>query len=143
MEQKAGTPQQREDYRASTNFPSVSQLQDVVNQSNQLRMSMGNPALKQSYNHMLSGRYTFTNTQKGQSFFANVFLQAQQNYITNATYIAAADSVIQAGSPDIILKRGAQLTKPMNLDGYKSLRSFFTYSQPVKFLKSNLNLSTG
>ena len=130
-------------YRASTNFPGVSQLQDVVNQSNQLRMSMGNPGLKQSYNHMLSGRYTFTNTQKGQSFFANVFLQAQQNYITNATYIAAADSVIQAGNPDIILKKGAQLTKPMNLDGYRSLRSFFTFSQPVKFLKSNINLSTG
>ncbi len=130
-------------YRASTNFPSVTQLQDVVNQNNQLRMSMGNPLLKQSYNHMLSGRYTFTNTQKGQSFFANVFLQAQENYITNATYIASADSVIQAGNPDIVLKRGSQLSKPVNLDGYKSLRSFFTFSQPVQFLKSNLNLSTG
>lgn len=130
-------------YRASTNFPSVTQLQDVVNQSNQLRMSMGNPNLKQSYNHMVSGRYTFTNTQKGQSFFANVFLQAQEDYITNATFIANADSVIQAGNPDIILKRGAQLTKPVNLDGYKSFRSFFTFSQPVTFLKSSINLSTG
>lgn len=130
-------------YRASTNFPSVSQLQDVVNQSNQLRMSMGNPNLKQSYNHILSGRYTFTNTMKGHSFFANLFLQAQQDYVTNATYIAATDTIIQAGTPDIILKKGAQLTKPVNLDGYKSLRTFFTYSQPVKFLKSNLNLSTG
>ena len=41
------------------------------------------------------------------------------------------------------MKRGAQLSKPVNLDGYKSLRSFFTFSQPVKFIKSNLNLSTG
>lgn len=130
-------------YRAGTNFPSVTQLQDVVNQSNQLRMSMGNPNLKQSYNHMLSGRYTFTNTQKGQSFFANVFMQAQENYISNATFIANADSVIQAGNPDIILKRGAQLTKPVNLDGYKSFRSFFTFSQPVTFIKSNINVSTG
>ena len=131
-------------YRASTNFPSVTQLQDVVNQNNQLRISMGNPNLKQSYNHFLSGRYTFTNTQKGQSFFANIFLQAQQDYITNATYIALnADSVIQQGSPDIILKKGSQLTKPINIDGYKSFRSFFTFSQPVKFIKSNINLSTG
>lgn len=131
-------------YRASTNFPNVTQLQDVVNQSNQLRMSMGNPNLKQSYNHFLSGRYTFTNTQKGQSFFANIFLQAQQDYISNATYIVSlADSVIQQGTPDIILKKGAQLTKPINLDGYKSLRSFFTFSQPVKFIRSNINLSTG
>ena len=131
-------------YRASTNFPGVTQLQDVVNQSNQLRMSVGNPELKQSYNHFLSGRYTFTNTQKGQSFFANIFLQAQQDYISNATYIVRnADSVIQYGNPDIILKKGAQLTKPINLDGYKSFRSYFTFSQPVKFIKSNINLSTG
>ena len=127
-------------YRARTNFPSVTQLQDVVNNTNELRKSVGNPDLKQSYNHFLSGRYTFTNTIKGQSFFANIFLQAQEDYITNATYIAQQDSVIQVGS---ILKKGAQLTKPVNMDGYKSFRSFFTFSQPVKFIKSNLNLSSG
>ena len=127
-------------YRASTNFPSVTQLQDVVNNTNELRKSVGNPELKQSYNHFVSGRYTFTNIQQGRSFFANVFLQAQQNYITNATYIAQQDSIIQPGST---LKKGAQLTKPVNMDGYKSFRSFFTFSQPVKFIKSNINLSTG
>src|SRR6185503_2060688 len=71
-------------YRANTNFPSVTQLQDVVNISNSLRITSGNPSLKQSYTHFLSGRYTFTNTQKGQTFFANIFLQTAQNYISNA-----------------------------------------------------------
>jgi hypothetical protein len=128
-------------YRANTNFPSVTQLQDVVNTSNLVRLSVGNPDLKQSYNHFLSARYTFTNTQKGQSFFGNIFLNAQQNYITNATYIAAlGDSVIQQGN---VLDSGAQLIKPVNLDGYKSFRSFFTFSQPLKFIKTNINLSTG
>jgi hypothetical protein len=128
-------------YRAGTNFPSVSQLQDVVNSNNILSLSMGNPNLKQSYNHFLSGRYTFTNTKLGQSFFANIFLQAQQNYISNATYVAMlADSTIEQGN---ILYKGSQLTKPVNLNGYKSFRSFFTFSQPVKFLKSSVNLNTG
>lgn len=127
-------------YRASTNFPSVTQLQDVVNISNPLRVSSGNPDLKQQYANYLSARYTFTNTAKGQSFFANIYLQAAENYISNATYIAAADSVIQKG---IVLKQGSQLSKPVNLNGYKSLRSFFTYSQPVKFIKSNINLNAG
>ena len=128
-------------YRANTNFPSVTQLQDVVNNNNPLRVSTGNPDLKQSYTHFLSGRYTFTNTQKSQSFFANIFFQAAQDYISNATYRPVnGDSLIQKG---IILKEGSQLTKPVNLDGYRSLRSFFTYSMPVKFIKSNLNLSTG
>lgn len=127
-------------YRSSTNAPSVNQLQDVVNTSNVLLLSSGNPDLKQQTSHFVAGRYTFTNTQKGQSLFANVFLQTSQDYITNATYRASQDSVIQQG---IVLKQGSQLVKPINLDGYKSLRSFITYSMPVKFLKSNLNLNAG
>lgn len=128
-------------YRASTNFPSVTQLQDVVNISNPLRVSSGNPDLKQSYTHFLSGRYTFTNTLKGQSLFANIFLQAADNYISNAIFINPdADSVIGQGN---VLKAGSQLTKPVNLNGYKSFRSFFTYSMPIKFIKSNLNLNAG
>jgi hypothetical protein len=127
-------------YRENTNFPSVTQLQDVVNITNPLRVSSGNPSLKQSTTHFVSGRYTFTNTRKGTSFFANVFLQAAQNYISTATYSPVSDSAIQQG---IILKAGSQLTKPVNMDGYKSLRSFFTYSMPVKFIKSNINVSTG
>jgi hypothetical protein len=127
-------------YRASTNAPSVNQLQDVVNSSNVLLLSSGNPDLKQQSSHFFSGRYTFTNTQKGQSLFANIFLQASQDYITNATFRASQDSVIQQG---IILKQGSQLIKPINLDGYKSLRSFLTYSMPLKFIKSNINLNGG
>jgi hypothetical protein len=127
-------------YRASTNTPSVNQLQDVVNSSNILLLSTGNPDLKQQTNHFVSTRYTFTNTQKGQSLFANLFLQASNNYITNATYRAYSDSIIQQG---IVVKQGSQLIKPINLDGYKSIRSFVTYSMPVKFLKSNLNLNAG
>jgi hypothetical protein len=44
---------------------------------------------------------------------------------------------------NIILKKGSQLTKPINLDGYNSLRTFFTYSMPLKKIKTTLNVSTG
>ena len=127
-------------YRSSTNFPSISQLQDVVNLSNPLYVSSGNPGLKQSYTHFLSGRYSYTNSKTSKSFFANLFLQAASNYISNATFIANQDTVIQQ---NIVLKRGSQLTKPVNLNGYKSLRTFFNYSMPLKFIKTTLNLSTG
>jgi hypothetical protein len=62
-------------YRANTITPTVTQLQDVVNSSNVLLLSTGNPTLNQQTSHYLSGRYTFANTQKGRSFFANIFLQ--------------------------------------------------------------------
>jgi len=127
-------------YRANTITPTVTQLQDVVNSSNVLLLSTGNPTLNQQTSHFLSGRYTFANTQKGRSFFANIFLQASQDYITNATFRASQDSVIQTG---VVLKQGSQLIKPVNLDGYKTLRSFLTYSLPFSFIKSNINLNAG
>ena len=127
-------------YRASTNFPSVTQLQDVVNLNNPLYVTSGNPGLKQSYTHFLSGRYSYTNSKTSKSFFANLFLQTASNYISNAIYIPNQDSVIQQ---NIVLKAGSQFTKPVNLNGYKSLRTFFTYSMPIKFIKSTLNLNTG
>ena len=127
-------------YRASVNFPSVNQLQDVVNPTNPLRVSSGNPLLKQSNTQFLGGRYSYTNSKTSKSFFANLFVQTARNYISNATFIAKADSVIQQG---IVLKKGSQLSKPVNLDGYKSLRSFFTYSMPLKFIKTTLNLNSG
>lgn len=127
-------------YRSSVNFPSVNQLQDVLDLSNPLRVSSGNPGLKQSNTHFLAGRYSYTNSKTSKSFFANIFLQTAANYISNATYIVSADSVIQQG---VELKRGSQLSKPVNLDGYRSLRSFFTYSMPIKVIKTTLNLNAG
>lgn len=127
-------------YRASTNAPSISQLQNVIDNSNTLLLSTGNPDLKQQVSNTLSARYTFTNTQKGTSFFANVFLQQANNYIANATYIASSDSVLNNG---VILYKGSQLTKPTNLNGYVSLRTLLTYAMPIKAIKSNINLNGG
>ncbi|MBS1509574.1 MAG: TonB-dependent receptor [Bacteroidetes bacterium] len=127
-------------YRASTNFPSINQLQDVVNISNPLSVSSGNPDLKQSYTHFLAGRYSYTNSRTSKSFFANIMLQAASDYITNGIYIPRADSTIQQ---NIVLKKNSQFTKPVNLDGYKSLRTFFTYSMPLKFIKTTMNLNAG
>ncbi|HMO61608.1 MAG TPA: TonB-dependent receptor [Ferruginibacter sp.] len=127
-------------YRANTNVPSVTQLQDVVNNNNPLFLTTGNPDLKQQVSNTVSGRYTFTNTSKGKSFMANFFVQQANDYITNATYIAANDSTI---NNNIILYKGAQLTRPVNLDGFLSVRSFLTYAMPLKWIKSNINLNGG
>ncbi len=69
-----------------------------------------------------------------------MFYQAVNDYVSNATYIASSDSVLQN---NIVLAKGSQLAKPVNLDGYKSLRAYLTYSMPLKFIKTTLNLSTG
>ena len=127
-------------YRAATSPPSISQLQNVINNNNTLLLTTGNPDLKQQFSNTLSARYSYSNTQKGKSFFANIFLQQANNYVSSASYTASADSVLTNG---VVLKRGSQLTKPVNLNGYISLRSFITYAMPIKFIKSNLNLNGG
>ncbi len=127
-------------FRTSVNPPSVSQLQNVYNKDNPLIISIGNPDLKQQYTNSFVTRYTFTNTQKGQSFFANLFVQKTSDYISNAVYIAHSDSVL---APYITLFKGSQLTVPVNLPGYWSVRSFLTFGQPVKLIKSNVNINAG
>jgi hypothetical protein len=127
-------------YRANTSNPSVTQLQDVPDPTNAPFYTVGNPELEQQYMHVLSTRYTFTNTSKGLLFVGNVFLQAANNYIANATFVPIRDSSIGYG---ISLRPGQQLVKPVNLDGYASLRSFLTFAVPLKFIKSNFNLNGG
>ncbi len=126
-------------YRANTNFPSVTQLQDVLNLTNPIRVSIGNPNLKQSYTHFLNARYTYTNTKTQNSFFANLFLQTANDFITTGTTILKADTVIQKST----ILTGSQLSKPINVDGYKNIRTLFTYSMPIKKLKTTANLSAG
>lgn len=127
-------------YRASTNPPSVNQLQDVYDNTNPLLVSTGNPDLKQSYGHRLGGRYQYSNTLKGNSLYINFFGSMTDNYVATATYIAARDSTL---SPSVILYKGSQLSKPTNLDGQRNLNLFLTYAQPLKVIKTNLNLNAG
>ncbi len=127
-------------YRASVNTPSVNQLQNVINISNPLFLTSGNPDLGQSYTNFLFARLGYTNAPKAKSFFAGVVAQQVNDYITNGTWVASQDSIIQNG---ILLRQGAQFSKPVNLDGYWSIRSFANYGLPIKPLKSNLNLSAG
>lgn len=127
-------------YRANTNQPSVTQLQDVYDITNLPFVTAGNPNLAQQYQHTLSTRYTFSNTTKGILLVGNIFLQTADNYITNATFVPKRDSAL---TPDVTLKAGQQLTKPVNLDGYFSLRSFLTFAMPLKFIKSSINFNGG
>ncbi len=124
-------------YRTSTNAPSIDQLQDVVNNTNPLQQSSGNPSLVQSYQHNLSVRYNATNTNTGSTFFALLSGTATQNYIGNNTTIATTDMIID----NIHLTPGAQFSRPYNMNGYYNLRSFVTYGVPLSTLRSNFNIN--
>ncbi|MGE0566691.1 MAG: outer membrane beta-barrel protein [Bacteroidia bacterium] len=127
-------------YRASNNPPSIDQLQNVLNNSNALQLSMGNPDLKQDFQHFMGMRYSSVNTLKSTSFFSMFNFNYNNNYIGNQTIIAGSDTVV---FNSISLARGAQITRPINFDSYYTARVFVNYSFPFNLLKSNINLNAG
>jgi len=130
--------QLRISYNSRTNQPSVDQLQEVLDNSNTLQLSTGNAGLKQDYRHTVMARYSTTQAEKGNLFFAMLRGTVTQNYIGKSTYIAYSDVELPGG---IKLNKGSQLTRPVNLDGYASIRGFVTYGLPVKAIKTNINLN--
>jgi hypothetical protein len=127
-------------YNTSANMPSISQLQDVVNNTNPLLLTAGNSRLVQSYNNSLIVRYGKTNTDKAHSFFVFAAVTNTSNYIGSSTAIAFRDSVLPSG---LKLAKGSEITMPVNLNNYWSARAFATFGLPMDFMKSNLNLNGG
>ncbi len=124
-------------YRANNNPPSVDQLQNVLNNSNPLQLSIGNPDLKQDFQHNITLRYSATNAEKSSFFFVMLGANIIENYIGSSTYIASSNTLVDG----INLLSGTQLKKPINLNGYYSLRSFIVYGIPINPIKCNLNLN--
>lgn len=124
-------------YRSNTSSPSVSDLQDVIDNSNPLFMSVGNPELDQQVNHTASLRYIHTSIF-GTSFIAMLGGTLRNDYIADSTMVATTDVAL---SETITLTEGSQLTKPVNLDGYYSLQAMLTYGFPFDLIYSNVNIS--
>ena len=125
-------------YRANTNAPSVGQLQDVIDYSNTLQVRRGNQNLNQSYRNWARLRYQAHNPETNQSFYASVSGSREQDYITNSTLNIVQDTLLNGQIP---LNEGAQLIRPVNLNGYWDIRSYFSYGKPVNFISSNVNLN--
>ena len=77
----------RIDYRGQTNQPSISQMQPVKNNSNQMNEIVGNPNLNPEFNHNLRLFYSAFNDSTFSSF--NIMLNAQTTkdaLVTNSIY---------------------------------------------------------
>ncbi|MEX2402401.1 MAG: outer membrane beta-barrel protein [Rhodothermales bacterium] len=128
-------------YRTRTNTPSVSQLQDVVDNTNPLFLQAGNRDLEPSYTHTVSLRGRRGNWQAGRMTFGFMSVDYQRNPIGTASLLAARDTVLFQG---VLLQQGAQFSQPVNLsDASINARSFVGVGLPFPLLESNLNLRGG
>jgi hypothetical protein len=128
-------------YRSFNRLPSVNQLQPVIDNSNPMQLSSGNEQLLQEVRHFGFVRFGKTNPLKSKSMFVFVSGTTVQNFITNESFLSTQDGFEPIEG--VVLDRGAQFNRPVNLDGYRNIRSFASYGIPVKKIKSNFNLNIG
>jgi len=141
----------RVNYRTFTNAPSIRQLQNVLDNSDPLRLYVGNPELNQEYTHSLSANYGTFNITDATAFFVVASVNVTSAKIINASVIAAQDSVLNlitngGANEGIRLGAGGQLTKPVNADGFWNANTFVTYSfpiEPVQGVRLNTSLTAG
>ncbi|WP_462318841.1 porin family protein, partial [Marinilabilia sp.] len=124
-------------YHALTKEPSADQLQDVVDTSDPLFVSAGNPDLSQQSIHRGVARYTDVNTKNGRSLALVLIAEKGFDYIVNHTYTDPGMIPERYLFPD-----GGQLTLTENMEGYLDLKGIVSLGIPVPWIDSNLSTNT-
>jgi hypothetical protein len=115
----------RFDYETSMQEPTVQQLQPVINNTDQLNLTSGNPQLRPAYAHNLSANFTFFNPSK----LVNVFGFLTAIYTTNAIV-----------NSQTVLPGFVRLTKPVNVADNITMTGNFNIGFPVKKLNSRFSI---
>jgi hypothetical protein len=111
-------------YRTSTQQPSITQLQPVLDQSNINYQSIGNPDLKRSYVHNLNLRYFASKILAQKNFFATLNASTTNNSIVNK---------------DIVLPSRVIRSTPVNVNGAYRINGGFNYGFGIKKIYSRFN----
>jgi hypothetical protein len=117
----------RFDYNTSTTQPSVTQLQPVADVTDPLNVSIGNAALKRSYNHNLTLNFFSGNPNKRTNFFALV------NFSSTSNAIVQSDSITAFGT---------RVSKPINANGIQNIFANVEYGFPLRKIHSRLEIGS-
>jgi hypothetical protein len=102
-------------YNGSSNQPTFSQLQPVIDRSNALYPVQGNPDLQPEFSNNIQIRYNQFSFATGDVLFLNFqYTQTDNKIVTNS--VSNAD--------------GTVLTKYLNADGYYQANGFFNFTKP-------------
>ena len=123
--------------RTNANLPSMNLLQNVLDNSNPMSVSIGNPYLDQSYSSFLMMQYRSTNREKSTTFSAYTTVRNNQNSFATNRQVLLEDTEING----VLVQKGAELSTPVNLDGYWNFSAGSNFSFPVKSLKSSMKMN--
>lgn len=116
----------RFNYNGSSTQPTIDQIQPLADNSDPLNIIIGNPALKQSFNHSFQLFYTNFQVLNERYIYAGSSYSLTQNEITTSYYIDAS---------------GRRVTQYVNTDGNYSAGLFGGFN--FKIPKTNWRLGTG
>lgn len=117
----------RVEYRGNTRPPSISELQPVPDNSNSLRVRLGNPDLKTSFTNDIRVNFNNINRVTYQNFQASLSFSTVSNQIVNSSYYDA---------------QRIQYIQPVNVSGIYNLNGDISYSFPVKKLNLKIDPAT-
>jgi len=125
-------------YNAKTNTPSIEQLQDFIDNQNPLRISSGNPDLKQEYDHNLVVQFRSINKGSGRSFTSDITADFIEHKISNTIFTTDSAFTIAA---EVILGPGGQYIRPENFNGVYNLKWQNSLGYRLEPWKLNFNLN--
>ena len=114
-------------YSTAVVLPTLQQLAPLPDNTNPNLLQLGNPELVPSYTHHIGLNYRSIDQFNFRNFFADLNL------------IIANNQVINELTVDSSLLR---ITRPINSDSYVSLRSYLSYSSPIRPLKVKYTVSS-
>src|SRR5262245_10669655 len=126
-------------WSTSTREPSISQLQNVVDYSNPLAPTAGNPDLGRTYSDNLSLRFSEADPARSRSRFVFANVVRTSDPIATSTFTALTDTAFGG----VEVPRGTQISRPVNLDESWSVNAFGSSSRPAGFIKSIVTLHGG
>lgn len=113
-------------YETNMQEPTIQQLQPVVDNTDPLNLSSGNPNLSPGYAHQFRLGYTQFDPASSIGFFAFI----------NSTYTTNAIAYSQTVDPQTLVR----LTVPVNVDYNLRLSGNFNFGFPIKKLNSRFSL---
>ena len=106
--------QLRFSYRGRSSQPSMEDLLPIVDNSDPLRITMGNPGLKPSFSHNIRLFYNTYNADKQRGIMAHARFSATQNSIANAT--------------EYNEQTGGTISQPQNMKGSLNTKGMFGFN---------------
>ena len=104
----------RVNYRGTTSQPSISQLLNIVDDSDPLNVSMGNPGLKPSF------------TQNFRLFYNNFVQNHNKGVMTYINFSTTSNSISNKVTYDA--STGGRITKPENINGNWNVQGAFMFN---------------